>query len=415
MSSSEAEHPAVTKFREYLRLNTEQPNPNYRECEKYLYAYGKELGFDVWSYECVEGKPIVGMTLLGTDPSLKSLSLCSHTDVVPTFREHWTHDPYSAYKDSDGNIFARGAQDMKCVGVQYMEALRSLLEGKPKDVSGKIKPVFPRTIHILWNPDEEIGSHDGAERFVHTDRFKQLNVGFGLDEGLASEDDAYKVYYGERCVWWMKVICPGSPGHGSRFIENTAGPKLRSIIDSFSDFREKQEKLLKSNPKLKLGDVTSVNLTKVEGGVQVNVIPSAYVAWFDLRITPTDDLEKMEAQIVEWCKKAGDDVTYEFIQKGTNKNLTPTTKDDPWWSALSSVFEQENCKISKEIFIGGTDARFLRWLGYRAIGFSPMINTPCLLHDHNEFLNERVFLRGVDIYKKIIPRLASVPKGQGAE
>jgi hypothetical protein len=39
-----------------------------------------------------------------------------------------------------------------------------------------------------------------------------------------------------------------------------------------------------------------------------------------------------------------------------------------------------------------------------------MINTPVLLHDHNEFLNEKVFLRGVEIYTKLIERLANVPK-----
>jgi acetylornithine deacetylase/succinyl-diaminopimelate desuccinylase-like protein len=48
-------------------------------------------------------------------------------------------------------------------------------------------------------------------------------------------------------------------------------------------------------------------------------------------------------------------------------------------------------------------------LGIPAIGFSPMINTPILLHDHNEFLNERVFMEGVRLYTKIIPRLANLP------
>jgi len=43
--------------------------------------------------------------------------------------------------------------------------------------------------------------------------------------------------------------------------------------------------------------------------------------------------------------------------------------------------------------------------GIEAIGFSPIINTPILLHDHNEFLNERTFLRGVQLYTKIIDRL----------
>lgn len=78
------------------------------------------------------------------------------------------------------------------------------------------------------------------EKFVETEMFKKLNIGFSLDEGLASINDVYSVYYAERCVWckcfdlyiknfWylgFKIICTGDPGHGSRFIENTAGPKL---------------------------------------------------------------------------------------------------------------------------------------------------------------------------------------------
>ena len=46
-------------------------------------------------------------------------------------------------------------------------------------------------------------------------------------------------------------------------------------------------------------------------------------------------------------------------------------------------------------------------LGIPALGFSPMNHTPILLHDHNEFLNEKIFLRGVEIYSELIPALAS--------
>ena len=63
-------------------------------------------------------------------------------------------------------------KDMKCVGVQYMEALRRLIK------QGK---TFKRTIHIVWGPDEEIGSTDGMMLFVKTEEFRRLNVGFVLD------------------------------------------------------------------------------------------------------------------------------------------------------------------------------------------------------------------------------------------
>ena len=34
--------------------------------------------------------------------------------------------------------------------------------------------------------------------------------------------------------------------------------------------------------------------------------------------------------------------------------------------------------------------------------FSPMVNTPILLHDHNEFVNQATFLNGVTTYCAII-------------
>ena len=86
-------------------------------------------------------------------------------------------------------------------------------------------------------------------------------------------------------------------------------------------------------------------------------------------------------------------------------------------------------KIQCEIFPAGTDSRYLRavitWhikfrlpnrlisyyhilqIGLPALGFSPINQTPILLHDHNEFLDESVFLRGIDIYEAIIPSLAN--------
>ena len=47
-------------------------------------------------------------------------------------------------------------------------------------------------------------------------------------------------------------------------------------------------------------------------------------------------------------------------------------------------------------------------MGIPAIGFSPMNNTPILLHEHDEFLNETVFLRGIDIFTDIIANIADV-------
>lgn len=47
-------------------------------------------------------------------------------------------------------------------------------------------------------------------------------------------------------------------------------------------------------------------------------------------------------------------------------------------------------------------------LNISAIGFAPMINTEIRVHDHNEYLNADTYLKGIEVYQKIIPNLANV-------
>ena len=56
-----------------------------------------------------------------------------------------------------------------------------------------------------------------------------------------------------------------------RFLENTAGEKAQKIINKLLEFREQEKKRLEENLELTLGDVTTVNLTLMEGGVQVKL------------------------------------------------------------------------------------------------------------------------------------------------
>lgn len=49
-------------------------------------------------------------------------------------------------------------------------------------------------------------------------------------------------------------------------------------------------------------------------------------------------------------------------------------------------------EIDVEIFPAATDSRYFRQIGIPCFGFSPISNTPILLHDHNEFINEKVLL-----------------------
>lgn len=81
---------------------------------------------------------------------------------------------------------------MKCVGMQYLGAVRAL---KKENVT------FKRTIHISFACEEEVGGIEGMKDFVKSEDFKKLNIGFSLDEGIASPDETFPIFYAERSVW----------------------------------------------------------------------------------------------------------------------------------------------------------------------------------------------------------------------
>ncbi|XP_074861246.1 aminoacylase-1 isoform X2 [Carettochelys insculpta] len=399
-SQDPGEDPSVSLFREYLRLKTVQPEPDYEAAVRFLERLAAELGLGCQKVEVCPGRVVTILTWQGTDPHLRSILLNSHTDVVPVFEEHWTHDPFEAFKDAQGNIYARGAQDMKCVSIQYIEAIRRLkAEGKR----------FPRTIHMTFMPDEEIGGHTGMELFVKRPEFQALRVGFALDEGLASPTDTFSVFYGEKSTWWVTVKCQGKPGHGSQFIQNTAAEKLHRVTSSLLQFRDSEQQRMQQDKHLTLGDITTINLTMLSGGVACNVVPSELSATFDIRLPPTLDLQAFEEQLRAWFQEAGEGITCEFHQKSLDQTVTCTEDSDPWWKAFSGACRDMHITLNREIFPAATDLRYLRQAGYLALGFSPMNRTPVLLHDHDEHLNEQVFLRGIEIYAGLVAALASVP------
>lgn len=56
-------------------------------------------------------------------------------------------------------------------------------------------------------PDEEIGGLDGMKVFIKSEDFKKLNVGFAIDEGIASPDETFQFFYGERSIWREYFFC----------------------------------------------------------------------------------------------------------------------------------------------------------------------------------------------------------------
>lgn len=170
MASKWESNEDVQRFREYLRIPTVQPDVNYGivltnddfllpcyiindiflslkdECVSFLKRQADELGLPVEIYyPAYPTKPVVILTWQGTDPTLESILLNSHMDVVPVDLDHWTYKPFEAEIDNEGRIFGRGTQDMKSVGIQYLRAIKALKEDGVQ---------LKRTVHLMYVPGQ---------------------------------------------------------------------------------------------------------------------------------------------------------------------------------------------------------------------------------------------------------------------
>lgn len=157
------------------------------------------------------------MSWTGSEPELKGILLNSHTDVVPVDWDKWSVDPFAAELDEKNRIVARGSQDMKCVGIGYLEAIRRL----------KASGFMPkRTVILSFVPDEEIGGEEGMKMFVKTEKFKSLNIGVALDEGVPSPFKHLFIFNDERAPCWIRLVARGVAGHGSTLPQGSATEKL---------------------------------------------------------------------------------------------------------------------------------------------------------------------------------------------
>lgn len=93
----------------------------------------------------------------------------------------------------------------------------------------------------------------------------------------------------------MKIS--GAAGHGSLLLQNTAGEKLYRILSEYLQFRNKQYRKLIGNPKLTIGDVTTVNLTVINGGLQGNVVPPLITIVIDIRVALDLPFEEMDREV----------------------------------------------------------------------------------------------------------------------
>eukprot|EP01028_Stygiella_incarcerata_P006373 TRINITY_DN25_c0_g2_i2.p1 TRINITY_DN25_c0_g2~~TRINITY_DN25_c0_g2_i2.p1 ORF type:complete len:422 (-),score=98.91 TRINITY_DN25_c0_g2_i2:73-1338(-) len=420
MSDYFDEHACVERFKGFLRVPSVHPDPPYTLVRDYLKVQADYWGLPMKVHEFIPGKLIIVLTLEGEQPTLPSIALYSHSDVVPVVKDAWKFPPFDAHETEDGFIYARGAQDMKCVGMQQLEAV-GRLKVRSDECGQKLNK---RTIHVIFGPDEEIGGGPGMKVFASSEEFKEMNVGVFFDEGLASgldvPEDSIPLFCGQRATWWVRITAHGPPGHGSMLIADTAASKLMRTVSRFQAWRDAEEKEYLENCKTH-GHVVSQSLSTTvninfmsagraneDGTFLPNVIPVIAEAGIDIRIPPNVDLGELLEKVEGWCKEDGTEIS--FQQFASTNMVTPIEPPDLYYEAIMETAKSKGVTLVPAIFPAGSDMRHVMTAYSGKIpcfGVSFMPATPVLLHDHNEYIKRDIYLRGVGFFEDLVKRVAN--------
>jgi succinyl-diaminopimelate desuccinylase len=279
---------------------------------------------------------------LGT--SAPNFCFAGHTDVVPVGdAEAWSVDPFAA-EIRDGNLFGRGASDMKSSIASFIAATQRFAA----EHAGEI----PGSISLLITGDEEGPAINGTTKvldwMVQNDEAIDACI---VGEPTNPEHLGGMAKIGRRGSFTGWLTVHGTQGHTA--YPQLADNPLSRLVKMLGPLAEEQ---------LDQGSAhfppTTVAISTIDtSNPTTNVIPSRATAGFNIRFNDTQTAEAIET----WLRKIFDDVGGEYVLKtacSSNAFLTePGSLTD---DLVASI--QEVLGVTPDLSTtGGTsDARFIR-------------------------------------------------------
>jgi succinyl-diaminopimelate desuccinylase len=283
------------------------------------------------------------------------LMFAGHTDVVPVGDEaSWSHPPFAA-EISEGQLFGRGAVDMKGGIACFAAAVARHIDkhGAPKG-----------SISFLITGDEEGPAINGTTKLLKW----AADKGETWDACLVAEPtnpdrlgDMIKI--GRRGSLSGKITVNGVQGHVA--YPHLADNPVRSILAltqalMHPPFDRGTENFQPSNL-----EVTTIDV----GNGATNVIPAKATASFNIRFNDTWTADTLKAEIVARLDQAAADQTlrpdrrpaqYEIVWADRPSHVF-LTRNNALIASLSSAVETVTGQTPKLSTTGGTsDARFIK-------------------------------------------------------
>ena len=206
--------------------------------------------------------------------------LSGHTDVVPVDGQDWTKPPF-ALTEADGRLYGRGAADMKgFVAAAVACVLRAAR--RPLRVP----------LHLALSYDEEIGCM-GVRSLIDMLEAAPVRPRFCI----VGEPTGMQVATGHKGKVALRATCVGREGHSA--LAPMALNALHLAVDFVAAVRDLQARVAATG--LRDGDYdvpyTTLHVGKLNGGVQVNIVPNLAVADFEIRSLAGEDTEGLIAEL----------------------------------------------------------------------------------------------------------------------
>ena len=279
---------AVAFLRELVRVPTDSPPgdnaPHAERAAQLLEA----LGFSVERHPVpateVAAAGLVSIVNLivrrrfGPGPTI---ALNAHGDVVPP-GEGWTRPPYEGVIE-DGRMFGRGVAVSKSDFATYAFALRAL------DAAARQGAALRGAVELHFTYDEEFGGALGPARL--------------LARGLTRPDLAlcagfsYAIVTAHNGCLQLEVTVHGRAAHAA--MPASGVDALQAAVRILEAIYAQNAVYATRRSALAGIDSPTVNVGRIEGGTNTNVVPARVVLKLDRRIIPEEDVAAAEAGLRE--------------------------------------------------------------------------------------------------------------------